>query len=228
MQYAQKGRRMKMFWSRILFLSVSLLSSANHVSHAASITQATVSTNLQTNTFDFRTVWDSVPDFTNIVGGATPDAFRYFILNPTTAGNCCAPFGGLFNGFPGFAEFNADYEILLPGGTSAVSVMQVTNGIPGPVISTIPITLTGNIVDFAIALTLLNEPNGFVFELEHFAFGSWQPPNSLVGRTDQGPAIIPAVPLPAGLPLFASGLGLLSLLFWRSRKRVPCIRGVVG
>jgi hypothetical protein len=217
---------MRIFWSRILFLLVSLLSTANHVSHAASITQATVSTNLQTNTFDFHTVWDSVPDFTTISGGATPDAFRYFILNPTTASNCCAPFGGLFGGFPGFAEFNADYEILLPGGALAVSVMQVTNGIPGAVIGTIPITLTGNIVDFAIALSLLNEPNGFVYELEHFAFGAWQPPNSLVGRTDQGPASVPAVPLPAGLPLLASGLGLLSLLFWRSRKRGPSALGV--
>jgi hypothetical protein len=211
---------MGIFWTRILFLSVSLMLCTGNAGHAASITQASVSTNLQANTFEFQIIWDSAPDFTTVLGGSTPDAFRYFILNPITANNCCAPFGGQFGGFPGFAEFNADYELLLPGGTSAISVMQVMNGIPGAVISTIPITLTGNIVDFAIALSLLNEPSGFVYELEHFVFGAWEPPNSLVGRIDQGPAAVPAVPLPAGLPLFVGGLGFLSLLFRWARKRV--------
>jgi hypothetical protein len=45
-------------------------------------------------------------------------------------------------------------------------------------------------------------------------------PGCATFRSEEGSTIfIDAVPLPAGLPLFASGLGLLGLLEWRRRRR---------
>jgi hypothetical protein len=170
----------------------------------ATITQATVATDSVSQTFDFEIIWDSPPDF------SMTDSFKYNILNSTTASSCCSP----YSGWSGFAASNADYQVIEDAG--AISFYS-GNDLGRTLVGAIPFTLTGNVLDFAIAFSSLIEPNGLVYELEQYVSGAWDG-NLLVGASDGNPATVPGVPLPAALPLFASGLGILSLLCWR-RKR---------
>jgi hypothetical protein len=174
---------------------------------AATITQATVTTDLPSQSFDFEIVWSSAPNF------AATDSFKYNILNPATAGNCCSP----FSGWSGFAASNADYQIIEQGGN--ISLYSGNDTLGRTLIGNIPFALTGNILDFAIAFSLLNEPNGFTYELENFFSGSFDG-LVLVGSSNGIAAGVPAVPLPAALPLFATGLGALALFGWRRSRRV--------
>jgi len=171
----------------------------------ATITQATVATDLPSQTFDFEIVWSGSPNFGAI------DSFKYNILNPTNAGNCCSP----FSGWSGFAAFNADYQVIENAGT--ISLFSGNDSGNKTFITTIPFTFNSNILNFAIAFSLLNEPNGLFYELEHFVSGSFDGV-VLVGSANGSPATVPAVPLPTALPLFATGLSVLGLLNWR-RKR---------
>ena len=120
---------------------------------SATITQATVATDTTAHTFDFEIVWSSPPNF------ATADSFKYNILNPTVAANCCSPFGG----WSGFAASNADYQ-LIADTLSLYSGNDKGRTLIGPV----PFSLLSNVLTFAIAFSVLNEPNGFVYELEHY------------------------------------------------------------
>ena len=179
---------------------------------SATITQATVATDMAAQTFDFKIVWGSSPNF------VTADSFKYNILNPTVAAKCCAPFGG----WSGFAASNADYQLI--EGADILSLYSGNdNGrtLRGPV----TFSLASNVLTFAIAFSSLNEPNGFVYELEHYLFGTFDGV-VFVGSSNGLPAEVPAVPLPSAFPLFASGLGALGLLGCRrKRKNAAAIAG---
>jgi hypothetical protein len=189
---------------KIIVVSAFAWALCTSLGASATITQATVATNSVSQTFDFEIIWNSAPDF------STTDSFKYNILNPSTASSCCNP----YSGWSGFAAFDADYQVIENAG--AISFYS-GNDLGRTLIGTIPFTLTGNVLDFAIAFSSLIEPNGFVYELERYVSGAWDG-NLLVGSADGNPATVPGVPLPAALPLFASGLGVLSLFCWR-RKR---------
>jgi len=92
-------------------------------------------------------------------------------------------------------------------------------------IGTAPFTLSGTVLDFVIAFSLLNEPNGLVYELEHYVSGGWDG-NVLVGSADGNPARIPGLPIPTALPLFASGLGALALLARRRKRKAAALPSV--
>jgi hypothetical protein len=63
---------------------------------------------------------------------------------------------------------------------------------------------------------------GSVYELEHFVSGSADG-IVLVGSANGNPATVPAVPLPAALPLFATGLGALGLIGWRRKRKAAAV-----
>jgi len=172
---------------------------------SATITQATVATDMAAQTFDFRIVWGSSPNF------VTADSFKYNILNPTIAANCCAPFGG----WSGFAANKADYQLIEDTG---ILSLYSGNDNGRTLILPVSFSLVSNVLTFAIAFSSLNEPNGFVYELEHYLFGRFDGV-VLVGSSNGVPAVVQVVPLPTALPLFAGGLGALGLLGWRKKRK---------
>jgi hypothetical protein len=190
---------------RMIVLSAVVWVSGTNVGSSATITQATVATDVPSQTFDFEIVWSGPPNF------ITTDSFKYNILNPTIAGNCCSPFGG----WAGFAANNADYQLIEDAGIlSLYSGNDNGRALIGPV----SFNLASSVLTFAIAFSQLTEPNGFVYELEHYLSGSFDGV-VLVGSSNGLPATVPSVPLPAALPLFATGLGVLGLLGWRRKRK---------
>ena len=187
-------------------ISTIVLALSSQLSFAATITQATVTADVPSQTFDFEIVWSSPPNLVTI------DSFKYNILNPTTAANCCSPEGS----WSGFARTHADYQVIEDGGSIS---LYSGNDLGRTIIGNVPFTLTSNILDFAIAFSLLNEPNGFIYELEHFLSGSFDG-LVLVGSSNGIAATVPGVPIPAALPLFATGLGALALFGWRRSRKV--------
>jgi hypothetical protein len=70
----------------------------------------------------------------------------------------------------------------------------------------------GLLTVFVIPAALFGASNTFLVKVQNDACGGC----SLLVSADVSP-----VPLPAALPLFASGIGALGLLGWRRKKRKP-------
>ena len=73
----------------------------------------------------------------------------------------------------------------------------------------------GSLVSFLIPAALFQGSNVFEVVVQNDPFDGPNPTGLLVS------ADVSAVPLPAALPLFASGIGALGLLGWRRKKRKP-------
>jgi len=69
--------------------------------------------------------------------------------------------------------------------------------------------------EFVLAMTVAN-----VTDLSEGTGGYNWAPNGTVILTDNG---IATTPLPAALPLFASGLGAFGLLGWRRKKKAAAL-----
>jgi len=179
----------------------------------ATITQASVTTNSMSQTYNFHLVWSGVPDL-------SVDQFQYKIMNPTTASMCCGPFTNL----EGYASANSDYMITGVIGTS-LSLDQHFFG--GPHVATLPFTLNGNVLDFAVAFNLLVEPTGFVYLLDSFFSGALGPPSFL--GTNNGVASptnpLATTPIPNSFLLMAFGLAMMGLLVLRSGPGYQAVRG---
>ena len=78
-------------------------------------------------------------------------------------------------------------------------------------------------MDVAVPLALLNLPDpNFVYLLVSYFFGA-ESRVAFLGSSDglvaQKVDPFAVIPLPAALPLFASGVGALGLLSWRRKKK---------
>ena len=90
----------------------------------------------------------------------------------------------------------------------------IQSGGPSNEFSGISITQSGNSV-------LGSEGNGTIQFIGTYSSISWTNPVNefYYGFTVGAPGAVGAVPLPAALPLFATGLGALGLLGWRRKKK---------
>jgi len=190
-------------------VSVMMWAASINSGSTATITQASVTTNSGSQTFNFELVWSGVPDL-------SVDQFQYKIMNPTVFSNCCAPFSNL----EGYATFNSDYMITGVIGTS-LSLDQHFFG--GPHVATLPYTLNGNVLDFAVAFSQLIEPTGFVYLLDSFFSGAQGPPSFLGTNNGVASATNPfATPIPNSFLLMAFGLAMVGLLVRRSGQAYGC------
>jgi hypothetical protein len=76
----------------------------------------------------------------------------------------------------------------------------------------------GSLVLFVIPAAAFGASNEFEVLVQNDPCGGCLNPTGLLVSTD---ADVSPVPLPAALPLFASGVGALGLLGWRRKKRKP-------
>ena len=90
-----------------------------------------------------------------------------------------------------------------------------TFSLNGNLLSSTGSTGYGSLVSFLIPAALFQGSNVFEVVVQNDPFDGPNPTGLLVS------ADVSAVPLPAALPLFASGIGALGLLGWRRKKRKP-------
>jgi hypothetical protein len=197
-------------------LAVSIIWTAStNAGNTATIVQASVFTDLQSQAFNFEIIWSSPPDLYTVDSGGRPaDQFQYKIANPTVANSCC----GAFNNPEGFFSFNSDYIMTESLGT--ISLGQGNFGNPGSLVGTIPFNLSGSVLDFTIPFSVLNEPNGFIYILDSFRFGA-SGSTILVGDNNgfAGPNYF-STPLPNSLSLMASSLVLAGIIGVLLRRKI--------
>lgn len=92
---------------------------------------------------------------------------------------------------------------------------DATFSLNGNPVSSTGSTGYGSLVSFLIPAALFQGSNVFEVVVQNDPFDGPNPTGLLVSADVSG------VPLPAALPLFASGIGALGLLGWRRKKRKP-------
>jgi hypothetical protein len=177
--------------------ALTLLATANSA-YAVSVTQVMTTVNLAASTVD-----------TTGPYGQQTNSFQFYI-------------GTTLSFFPNGSIIRGE-EIHYGGG---IPIRDATGSEPnppsggwGPVRGTVPFTLSNNILDFVVSFAVLNEPTGqFSYLFGAYSFGATT--QQFSGTSDGGIAsVYPPVPLPAALPLFATGLGALGLLGWRRKRK---------
>jgi hypothetical protein len=116
---------------------------------------------------------------------------------------------------PGF-----DSAIWTPGSVSAPFSVQIPTS-PG---ANCVVSLTC-LLDISFSPTTIGSFSG-VLDLQADNFNTMTGLPGGIVHTDltlSGSATAPATPLPAGLPLFASGLGALGLLGWRRKRKARAV-----
>lgn len=104
-----------------------------------------------------------------------------------------------------------DSSVGLPRITGQGSLSVCSSGLCGPTTSYLDLGV------LAIGTTLQFTPNQ-VGEIPQIWGGVWQADVSIPGSGTDGYPLY--TPLPAALPLFASGLGALGLLSWRRKRKL--------
>jgi hypothetical protein len=168
--------------------ALALLAVANSTASAVTVTQVKTTVDIGAGTVDFQITYNGTPDFfTTDSAGRQADQFQFSIESATVQ-------------FP-------------PGGSvltnQNLSIFIVYPPNDGTVVATLPITLSGDVVDFTVTLALLLQPTGQFPEQHFYSFVS------------DGIAVEGTVPtpFPSALPLFATGLVGLGLLGWRRKKK---------
>ena len=187
---------------------------------AVTVIDNVTTVNFETETVNFQITFASAPDFssTNLNPSGPPsnvlrqaDSFQYYI---GVYGSPIVSFG-----VPNFQTVIRGGEIYLGGGIPIREGISQTPVLPGsggwgPVRGVVPFTLNNNVLEFVVSFAVLNEPTGiFPYVLDVFEFGGTM--QSFHVFSSDG--TLPPVPLPAALPLFATGLGALGLLAWRRK-----------
>ena len=100
------------------------------------------------------------------------------------------------------------------GPTGARSISGLTHDVTAAAYLSASSVLFGNSLDFPIGLALFNlEPGVTVNAPDSFVTNNiFAPPGSVA-----------ATPVPAALPLFATGLGALGLFGWRRKKKAAAL-----
>jgi hypothetical protein len=179
----------------------------------------------------FHIGWDAAPDFVTIGPHGQPaDQFRVAIM----AFNPYFPSGSSF-GIAGMTEHTAYFVIAERTASLFIdgSLGNLTYGLPfQPPLGDLPYTLTGASMDFLMPRVALDDPSGLLLYLVlHYNFGAtsdvafW----GITGREAYSVQVDPfvsPVPLPAALPLFAAGLGVMGLLGWRRKRKAEAMAAV--
>jgi len=122
--------------------------------------------------------------------------------------HCCAPFGtnaGVATAVPAFPGF--------PLGVTSGTYSSVVFDLTQPLIyNPAFITLQGSLAAAEAALIAGIQNGQSYFNIHTVNFGSGE----IRGQLN-------AVPLPAALPLFATGLGALGLLAWRRKRKAQAV-----
>jgi len=135
--------------------------------------------------------------------------------------NWITPYAGGGTTATGEAPAGAyDYSLTFgnPGGSVAIqwsSDNGATFSLNGNLLSSTGSAGYGSLVSFLIPAALFQGSNVFEVVVQNDPFDGPNPTGLLVS------ADVSAVPLPAALPLFASGISALGLLGWRRKKRKP-------
>jgi len=197
-----------------LMLNCGLWAASLNIANAATISQVSTSVDQGAQTVGFEIVFNSMPDFLSVDGGGRPaDQFRFYILNANVSFlNQCVE-----------CVFTNNSDPFL---TENLGTINVSHGFQ-PSFATLSFSQNNNIVDFAASFSLLNTSNGnFSYLLVSYIFGSEQL-RAFMGSSGGGAAQLvnpfSVLPLPAALPLFATGLGALGLLGWRRKRKAAAL-----
>jgi hypothetical protein len=174
--------------------------------HAATINSVATALDMTAQTVTFHLEWDSAPDFYTLDSGGRPkDAFRFDIFNDSRQPSL----------------LNADVQLI-----EHIGVLYTRW--PDTAFS-VPFIVNGNVVDFIAPFAALKEADGFfTYLLTEYTFGGTDRV-AIAGEqfrrgfsTDKVDPF--AVPIPAALPLFGIGLGLIGSLTWIRRRRHVSLR----
>jgi hypothetical protein len=197
-------------------LSTLLLGLLPNIANAATMTQASTSVDLAAQTIGFQIVFNGPPDLLTLDSGGRPaDSFQYFIFNASLGPSA-------FQSWLQLGFVSSDFVITENAGTMFMQTGASFRGLAVPVYETIPFTLSGNVLDFAVAFSVLNETDGaFTYLLSSFRFGAETRIGFAGASGGNATQVDPfaELPLPAALPLFATGLGLMGLLGWRRKRK---------
>ncbi len=189
--------------------SIVLWASANEA-NAISINQVSTSIDLTAQSADFQIIYNGVPNFLAVDSAGRPaDQFRIYIVSPFVSlpGNTCVECA-----FSGAAD---------PWLTETLGVINLSHGF-GPTFGTLSFSQSSNILEFSAPFSVLNAPDGnFLYLLVAFNFGdeSRVAFSGFSGGVAQPVDPFSVAPVPAALPLFATGLGMMGLLGWRRKRR---------
>lgn len=118
-----------------------------------------------------------------------------------------------------------EYHYSLNFGNPGVSVpiqWSSDNGaefyLNGSLLSTVNDTGYSSLVSFLIPAAAFSANNIFEVIVQNIACDCNNPTGFLLSTAISAPSV-PSVPLPAALPLFASGMGALGLLGWRRKRK---------
>jgi hypothetical protein len=182
------------------FLLASALVLLTVPAHAATINSVATALDMTAQTAVFHLQWDSAPDFYTLDSGGRPkDAFRFDIFNDSRQPSL----------------INADVQLIEQIG------MLYTRW-PDTAFS-LPFIVNGSVVDFIAPFAALKETDGFfTYLLTEYTFGGIDRV-AIAGEqffggfsTDKVDPL--AAPIPAALPLFGIGLGLIGSLAWIRRR----------
>jgi hypothetical protein len=110
------------------------------------------------------------------------------------------------------ATFTKTFTTALGTFTESLTVTNVTTGIGSR-----SILATGTIVETLVISGTLLDPAPVFYSA---SYTQNQGPGSLINASFNDSTIV-ATPIPAALPLFATGLGALGLLGWRRKRKAP-------
>jgi hypothetical protein len=191
---------------------LSLCNSANAVSLLSSVTEDRYGMFTYSYIVDNRDGTTPINDVAILVGPGFEPVPALNVIAPTGWSEFQSVSGGIAN--PPYSEIGAFYEFYTP----IDNAMALSGNYPDAIL---PGTISG-----AFSFASWTQPgiitsatgsinNYFMFSALDHSF----PGDGIVGfGTILAPDLPNATPLPAALPLFASGLGGMALMWWRKRK----------
>jgi hypothetical protein len=183
---------MHRFWTALALVFV-----LPQIASAANFVETTVTRDIPAQTYNFQVSWDSPPDFTVDSFGRAADQARFLVMTGATT----------------------DYSLFLPGITDNTDhQVSIYDGFISSLIGTRPYAVSGDIVDFSVPFTLLNEPADWYYTFETYHYGVWDG-TTYVGSPNGLPAQVVGVPELSTWAMLLIGFSWTGIVTYRSRQK---------